>query len=61
MDNCFHQATLFIMDGNSFGLEHGKIGDRIAVVLNRKKLYKGLYRPTNPHTPKQQMQHAKLQ
>lgn len=47
-------------DGNTFGLEHGKIGDRIAVVLNGKQIYKGLYKPTNPRTPKQQMHRAKL-
>ena len=47
-------------DGNTFGLEHGKIGDRIAVVLNGKQVYKRLYKPTNPRTPKQQMHRAKL-
>lgn len=47
-------------DGNTFGLEHGKIGDRIAVVLNGKQIYKKLYKPTNPRTPKQQMHRAKL-
>lgn len=47
-------------DGNTFGLEHGKIGDRIAVVLNGRQIYKKLYSPTNPRTPKQQMHRAKL-
>lgn len=47
-------------DGNILGLEHGKRGDRIAVVLNGRQIYKGLYRPTNPRTPKQQMHRAKL-
>ena len=28
------------------GLEHGKIGDRIAVVLNGQQIYKKLYKPT---------------
>ena len=41
-------------------MEHGKIGDRIAVVLNGKQIYKSLYKPTNPRTPKQQMHRAKL-
>ena len=45
---------------NTFGLEHGKIGDRIAVVLNGKQVYKSLYKPTNPRSPKQQMHRAKL-
>lgn len=47
-------------DGNTFGLEHGKIGDRIAVVLDGKQIYKKLYKPTNPRTPKQLMHRAKL-
>ena len=47
-------------DGNTFGLEHGKIGDRIAVVLDGKQIYKKLYKPTNPRTPKQQMHRAKI-
>ena len=47
-------------DRNTFGLEHGKIGDRIAVVLDGKQIYKKLYRPTNPRTPKQQMHRAKI-
>lgn len=47
-------------DGNTFGLEHGKIGDRIAVVLDGKQIYKKLYKPTNPRTPKQQMHREKL-
>ena len=45
---------------NTFGLEHGKIGDRIAVVLNGKQIYKKLYKPANPRTPKQQMHRAKI-
>lgn len=47
-------------NGNLFGLEHGKIGDRIAVVLNGKQIYKKLYKPANPRTPKQQMHRAKI-
>lgn len=47
-------------DRRLLGLEHGKIGDRIAVVLNGKQIYKSLYKPTNPRTPKQQMHRAKL-
>ena len=47
-------------DGNTFGLEHGKIGDRIAVVLDGKQIFKKLYKSTNPRTPKQQMHRAKL-
>lgn len=42
-------------EGNSLGFEHGKIGDRIAAVINGKQIYKGLYKPKNPRTPKQQM------
>ena len=41
-------------------MEHGKIGDRIAVVLNGKQIYKKLYKPTNPQTPKQQQHRAKI-
>lgn len=47
-------------DRNTLGLEHGKIGDRIAVVLDGKQIYKKLYKPTNPRTPKQQMHRAKI-
>lgn len=47
-------------DNNIPGLEHGKIGDRIAVVLNKKLIYKKLYKPTNPQTPEQQKHRAKL-
>ena len=47
-------------DRNTFGLEHGKIGDRIAVVLDGKQIYKKLYKPTNPRTTKQQMHRAKI-
>lgn len=42
------------------GLEHGKIGDRIAVVLNGKQVYKKLYKPSNPQTPEQQKHRSKL-
>ena len=45
---------------NTYGLEHGKIGDRVAVVLNGKQIYKKLYKPSNPKTAKQQMHRAKL-
>ena len=45
---------------SSLGFEHGKIGDRIAVVQRGKQIYKKLYKPTNPRTPKQQMHRAKL-
>lgn len=41
-------------------LEHGKIGDRIAVVRNGKQIYKKLYKPSNPQTPQQQKHRAKL-
>lgn len=47
-------------DRHLLGLEHGKIGDRIAVVLNGKQIYKSLYKPTNPRSPKQQMHRAKI-
>lgn len=47
-------------DTSIMGLEHGKIGDRIAVVLDGKQIYKRLYKPTNPRTPKQQMHRAKI-
>ena len=47
-------------DGSILGLERGKIGDRIAVVLNGKQIYKKLYKPTNPQTPKQQQHRAKM-
>lgn len=47
-------------DKNIFGLEHGKIGNRIAVVLHGKQIYKSYYKPTNPRTPKQQMHRAKI-
>lgn len=47
-------------DNNILGLEHGKIGDRIAVVLDGKQIYKKLYKPTNPRTPQQQKHRAKL-
>jgi hypothetical protein len=35
-------------DNTIMGLKHGKIGNRIAVVLNGQQVYKKLYRPTNP-------------
>ena len=47
-------------ENNILGLEHGKIGDRIAVVLNGKQIYKKLYKPTNPQTPEQQKHRAKM-
>ena len=45
---------------STFGLQRGKIGDRIGVVINGKQFYKGLYAPTNPRTPAQQRHRAKL-
>lgn len=45
---------------NIIGLEHGKVGDRIGVVRGGKQYYKGLYKPTNPRSPKQQMHRDKL-
>lgn len=47
-------------ENNILGLQHGKIGDRIAVVLNGKQIYKKLYKPTNPQTPEQQKHRAKM-
>ncbi len=47
-------------ENNNLGLEHGKRGDRIAVVIGGKQYYKGLYKPANPRTPKQQMHRAKI-
>lgn len=47
-------------ENNVLGLQHGKIGDRIAVVLNGKQIYKKLYKPTNPQTPEQQKHRAKM-
>ncbi len=45
---------------DSNGLEHGKRGDKIYVVLNGQQITKDLYRPTNPRTPAQQRHRAKL-
>ena len=47
-------------DRNIMGLEHGKNGDRIAVVLKGQQIYKKLYKPTNPRTPEQQKHRKKL-
>lgn len=45
---------------DSNGLEHGKRGDKIYVVLNGQQIKKDPYRPTNPRTPAQQRHRAKL-
>ena len=45
---------------DSNGMEHGRRGDKIYVVLNGQQIIKDLYRPTNPQTPAQQMHRAKL-
>ncbi len=45
---------------DSNGLEHGRRGDKIYVVLNGQQIKKELYRPTNPRTPAQQKHRAKL-
>lgn len=46
----FGGETTFInmsrAEKNIIGLEHGKVGDRIAVVLNGQQIYKKLYKPT---------------
>lgn len=47
-------------DNTIMGLEHGKIGDRIAVVLNGQQIYKKLYKPTNPRKPAQQKHRGKI-
>lgn len=45
---------------DSPGMEHGRRGDTIYVVLNGKQIKKAPYSPTNPRTPAQQMHRAKL-
>lgn len=45
---------------DSSGLEHGKRGDIIYVVLNGKQIKKDPYKPSNPRTPAQQKHRAKL-
>ena len=45
---------------DSSGLEHGRRGDKIYVVLNGQQIKKDPYRPTNPRSPAQQMHRAKL-
>ena len=42
------------------GMEHGRRGDKIYVVLNGQQIKKDPYRPSNPRTPAQQMHRAKL-
>ena len=42
------------------GLEHGRRGDKVYVVLNGKQIKKDPYRPTNPRSPDQQKHRAKL-
>ena len=45
---------------DSSGLEHGRRGDKIYVVLNGQQIMKDLYRPTNPRSPAQQKHRAKI-
>ncbi len=45
---------------DSSGMEHGKRGDKIYVVLNGQQVKKGLYQPTNPRSPAQQKHRDKL-
>ena len=45
---------------DSNGLEHGRRGNKIYVVLNGQQVKKDPYRPTNPRTPAQQKHRAKL-
>lgn len=45
---------------DSDGLEHGRRGDKIYVVLNGQQVKKALYRPTNPRSTAQQKHRAKL-
>lgn len=45
---------------DSNGLEHGKRGDKIYVVLNGQQIKKDPYRPTNPRSPAQQKHRNKL-
>lgn len=45
---------------DSSGLEHGRRGDKIYVVLNGQQIKKDPYRPTNPRSPAQQRHRAKI-
>lgn len=45
---------------DSKGLEHGRRGDKIYVVLNGRQIKKDPYRPTNPRSPAQQKHRAKI-
>lgn len=45
---------------DSSGMEHGRRGDTIYVVLNGKQIKKAPYSPTNPRTPAQQKHRAKI-
>ena len=45
---------------DSDGMEHGRRGDKIYVVLNGQQIKKDLYRPTNPRSPAQQKHRAKI-
>lgn len=45
---------------DSSGLEHGRRGNKIYVVLNGQQIMKDAYRPTNPRTPAQQRHRAKI-
>nr|MCR4811344.1 hypothetical protein [Bacteroidales bacterium] len=45
---------------DSNGLEHGKRGNKIYVVLNGQQIKKDPYRPSNPRTPAQQRHRTKL-
>lgn len=45
---------------DSSGMEHGRRGDKIYVVLNGQQIMKDAYRPTNPRTPAQQRHRAKI-
>lgn len=45
---------------DSTGMEHGKRGNAIYVVLNGQQIKKELYRPTTPRTPAQQKHRSKI-
>ena len=45
---------------DSSGMEHGRRGDKIYVVLNGQQIMKDPYRPANPRTPAQQRHRAKI-
>lgn len=45
---------------DSSGLEHGRRGDKIYVVLNGQQIKKDPYRPTNPRSPAQKKHRNKL-